>query len=251
MAKLQKISHLVIHVLLAAGLTVPIVFADTSSPAKLQNSKTFIYTVKINGIGAGKVHTKITQDREKFHIESVTKPNRLAGILLGGNVVDRCEFSFNAKQQIVGESYSSIKRGKSSYGGSVLYDRGKQQLVFTQTVSNENKKTPIPKGYLLDNCNFYSAVSLLDAGILKDQEIVVLDAKEQKFRGYRFESLENEVLDTRLGQLETRKLTLVRSNNPNRHLIFWLSDQFLLAPIKVVDQRKSRKVVAKLRSVTG
>jgi hypothetical protein len=251
MATFKHFTILLIQTLFVIGLTVPTIAADTNSPPVLQNSKTFIYSIKINGIGAGKIHTQITQDHQKFHIESVTKPNRLAGMLLGGNIVDNCSFSFNGEQQIVGESYSSSKKGKSSYGGRVLYDRRKHQLIFSQTASKENKMTPIPEGYLLDNCNFYAAVSLLDVEYLRDREIIVLDAKEQKFRGYRFESLENEVLDTRLGQLDTRKLTLVRSNNANRHLIFWLSDQYLLAPIQVVDQRKKRKVVEKLRSVTG
>lgn len=245
----KKTLLLAINLLLAAGLTVSIAMAEPQFSTVKKNSKTFIYTIKVNGVGAGRVHTKISQDKQNFQIESVTKPNFLAGILLGGNVVDYCEFSFNTQAQIVGVSYSSTKRGKSSYGGNVLYQWEKQQLAFSLLTSNNSKKTPIPAGFLLDNCNFYAAVALVDIEYLEHKEIKVLDVKEQKYRGYRFESLQREVLDTRFGPLETRKLTLVRSNNANRHLIFWLSDKYLLAPVMIVDQRKSRKVVAKLYSV--
>ena len=230
-------------------MTVSIAMAEPQLSTVKKNSKTFIYTIKVNGVGAGKVRTTISQDKQNFQIESVTKPNFLAGMLLGGNVVDYCEFSFNTQTQVVGVNYSSTKIGKSSYGGNVVYQWEKQQLVFSLLASNNPKRTPIPAGFLLDNCNFYAAVALVDIEYLKQQEIIVLDVKEQRYRGYRFESLQHEVLGTRFGSLETRKLTLVRSNNANRHLIFWLSDKYLLAPVMIVDQRKSRKVVAKLYSL--
>jgi len=249
MQKIENRFSLMGGLFLIAGLTLSNAIAETDLSSQLTNSKTFVYTVKINGIGAGKVHTQITQDEQNFHIESVTKPNRLAGMLLGGNVVDRCAFSFNTQEHVVGNHYSSTKKGKSSYGGQILYNWDQQQLEFSQITVNEPKKTPMPTGFLLDNCNFYAAMALADIDYLKQREIIVLDAKEQRFRGYRFESLQHEVLDTRFGRLDTRKLTLVRSNNSNRHLIFWLSDQYWLAPVMIVDQRKRRKVVAKLRSV--
>lgn len=244
---IQQLKPLKLITLAVVCLCNTIAFAEVENS---QNVQSFTYSVIAKGVSLGNLLTMITRNgedknNETYTIESITKPSRMAALFLKGQVVERCKYSLGPEQQVIGESYSSLKTGKSSYQGSLVYDWKKRRISY-----NGLESVDMPIGYILDNCNFYVAVSLKNLEIFKNNQTFVFDAKESKYREYSYVSLENEMLSTKYGELQTQKLTLVRSGNSDRSLIFWLSEKFPLSPLKVVDQRKNRKVVLKLIAYT-
>lgn len=201
------------------------------------------YSVNAKGYAVGKIETQIQRNGNNFSIESTTKPSGLAAILLGGNVTDRCEFLINTKQTVTGQNYQSSKKGNTEFGGKIDYDHASRKINYAT-----GQRDDMPAGYLLDNCNFYAAIAIADADIIKNQKIHVLDAEDSRYRSYNFASLENATIDSKFGELKTTKLTLVRESNANRTLTFWLSDKFKFSPVQIIEQRKSRKVILKLIS---
>ena len=209
--------------------------------AQITEDMHFEYSVRVKGFSLGKLITKITKSGEFFEIESRTKSNGMVALVLGGEAVDHCEYSLGPENQMIGESYTSHKDGKSGYHASLGYDWELRKIIY-----NDLTKEDMPHGYILDNCNFYVAAALSNINVFKEHQIYVFDAKDARYREFKFVSLEHEILNTKLGKFETKKLTLVREDNPDRRLIFWLSYEHPYSPLMVVDQRKNKKVVLKL-----
>ena len=209
--------------------------------AQISDEMEFAYSVKAQGFSLGKLITNISKKGELYTIESTTKPNGMVAFILGGEAVDHCEYSLGPEKQMIGKSYTSHKDGKSSYHASLDYDWDQRQIIY-----NDNNIEKMPHGYILDNCNFYVAVALSGLRFFKEHRIYVFDAKEARYREFQFASVENETLSIKLGKFETQKLTLVRADNPDRRLTFWLSEGHPYSPLMVVDQRKNKKTVLKL-----
>jgi len=107
----------------------------------------------------------------------------------------------------------------------------------------------MPKGYIVDNCNFHFAAAFTSLSQLKKQPIYVVDGSKQRLRGYQFISSNKEVIKTPAGEFNTTKMVFKREHNDKKKLTFWLAEGQSFYPIKFMDSRKKSNRTMLLKSV--
>ena len=97
----------------------------------------------------------------------------------------------------------------------------------------------MPQGYLINNCNMPFALALL-----KDNEITetvyIVDGKKTRIRGYRLKSKSREMLNTKIGSLDTVKIVFERDLKSEKTLTLWLSKKHYFLPVKMQERREDR-----------
>lgn len=197
------------------------------------------YTIKMNSTRfgnatLGQVETSLTQSDNGYVIESVTKAQGMAAIIIGSNRQEACEFEI-ANGQAVTKTYSGGRVGKTDY--QVDYDWEDRKVNF-----DSGDSLDMPDGLLFDNCMFWFAAALLKGEGFAEQSTYVVDGRSKRIRGYKLRSKESETIETAVGEKDVIKVVLERELRPGRTVTFWLSpdDQFL--PLRIQESRKSRTI---------
>ena len=180
----------------------------------------------------GRIQTSLNPTDSGYKIESVTKFQGMATIISGSNLRESCEFSLEG-DRAVSQLYEGGKIKSTDY--NVGFDWENRKLNF-----NDDEAIDMPVGYVVDNCAVWFAMSLRRGEGLQDELIYVVDGKQKRIRGFRFRSLDEETIDTKIGEKEAIKLVLGRHFRPNRTLTFWFSKEDQYLPLKMQEKRKSR-----------
>ena len=193
------------------------------------------YKIRISKFGnavLGKVQSRLDVTDSGYSIESVTKAQGMALLLMQSNIQESCEFEI-VDGRAVARNYNGGTVEKTEY--SVGYDWQQRKVSL-----NDSESLDMPQGYVVDNCIMWFATALLRGELPEEERLYIVDGKSKRIRGYRLRSQSEEVIDTSLGQRETIKMVLERELRPDRTLTFWLSknDQFL--PVRIEESRKSR-----------
>ena len=182
----------------------------------------------------GNLETHIqTNGEDKYSVHSKTKTQGLASILMGSNIEETCAFETN-NNQVVSQQYNSGQSNNGNFDFAVQFDWEERKINFADTTLD------MPQGYVVDNCNFPFAAAFSKGHELKGKTIYVVDGKSKRIRGYTFRSLSDEVLDIKLGKLDTLKIVLERELRPDRTFTFWLAKEKQFMPIKMEEKRESR-----------
>lgn len=204
------------------------------------------YRIRISKFGnavLGKVQSELTKTESGYAIESVTKAQGMALLLMQNNLKESCEFEVSGGRAVA-HRYMGGTVKKNQY--SVGYDWQNRKVNFS-----DKESLDMPQGYVVDNCIMWFATALQRGNLDEGELVYVVDGKSKRIRGYKLRIAEDETIDTPLGEKTTTKLVFERELRPNRTLTFWLSkrDQFL--PVKIEESRKSRTttfVISKLDS---
>ena len=182
----------------------------------------------------GNLETHIqTNGDDAYSVHSRTKTQGLASILLGSNIEETCDFTTD-QSQVISKKYNSGESNNGNYDFSVKFDWEERKINFDDTTLD------MPQGYIVDNCNFPFAAAFSKGHQLKDKLIYVVDGKSKRIRGYKFNSLSDETLYTKLGKLDTLKVVLERELRPDRTFTFWLAKEKQFMPVKMEEKRESR-----------
>ena len=200
---------------------------------------TFKLSLKSKTYGSatlGKFANVFTKTETGYNVRAVTKTQGMAAIILGSNVQQTCDFSFDEdNNKATPTSYSGGTLKKEKY--RVNFDWDKRTLQF-----ENGESLDMPDGYILDICSMPFALALAQGKGLEEQTIYVVDGKQKRIRGYNVASSESEVVETPLGEIDTIKIVLQRELRPDRSLTLWLSTEHQYIPVKVENKRKSRTV---------
>jgi len=180
----------------------------------------------------GKVETKLSTTDKGYAIESLTKTQGMASIIIGSDYQESCEFQVK-DGEAVARNYRGGRVGKTDY--NVTYDRQGKKINFAL-----NDSLDMPEGYVVDQCMFWFAVALLKGEVQTEKPIYVVDGKSKRIRGFKLRGKSEQQIDTQLGIKTVQKIVLEREFRPGRTLTLWLSpeDQFL--PLRIEESRKSR-----------
>ena len=154
----------------------------------------------------------------------------MAAILVG-NFTESCHFKIEAGRA-VSQYYAGGRPEKTEY--LVGFDWASRKVKF-----NDTKALDMPSGYLVDNCNMPFALSLLKDQTI-NETIYIVDGKKNRIRGYRFKAQSTEMVNTKLGLLETVKIELERELKPEKTLTLWLSQDHHFLPVKMQERREER-----------
>lgn len=193
------------------------------------------YRIRISKFGnavLGKVQSELTKTESGYAIESVTKAQGMALLLMQSNFKESCEFEVT-DGRAVARRYTGGTVKTTQY--SVGYDWQNRKINFS-----DEESLDMPQGYVVDNCIMWFATALQKGGLDDGELVYVVDGKSKRIRGYKLRATEDEIINTPIGDKTTTKLVFERELRPNRTLTFWLSkgDQFL--PVKIEESRKSR-----------
>lgn len=201
------------------------------------------YAVIWNGSNLGQIETKINSEKTTINITSITKAEGMASIWLGGDLTQTCQFKAY-DNMIFSQIFSSQKQGSNQYKNLVEYDWEEQKISF-----NDEPAFDMPKGYIVDNCNFHFAAAYTEIDKLKDNPIYVMDGKKKRIRGYVFKSVVSERIKTPVGEYDTTKIVLQRELDENKTFTFWVSPEQPFFPLKMMDSRKSGQRVMLIKSI--
>lgn len=205
--------------------------SDTLDPASIRYKIKFDSSTFGNAT-LGKIETKLSTSDEGYLIESLTKTQGMAAIIIGNNYQESCEFQVS-DGEAVSTAYKGGRVGKTDY--SVEFDREGKKINFASKDSLD-----MPEGYVVDQCMFWFAIALLKGEVESEKPIYVVDGKSKRIRGFKLRSKSEEQIDTALGSKLVQKIVLERELRPNRTLTLWLSPEDQYLPVKIEESRKKR-----------
>ena len=215
-------------------LTTLLSLVVSASAYSLEPS-TIVYQVELDSDRLGKatlgrVETQLSENDGRFSVASHTKAEGLAAILLG-NLTETCDFNI-VDGRAQSQTYSGGRPSKTEY--FVDFNWEERKIKF-----NGEETLDMPQGYLINNCNMPFALALL-----KDNEITetvyIVDGKKTRIRGYRLKSKSREMLNTKIGSLDTVKIVFERDLKSEKTLTLWLSKKHYFLPVKMQERRVDR-----------
>ena len=161
--------------------------------------------------------------------------------IFSSNIRETCEFTLEEGRAIP-QKYEG--GGVKSTDYNVGFDWQNRKLKF-----DNEEAFDMPEGYVVDNCALWFAMALMRGQNLQEKVVYVVDGKTKRIRGFRFKSLEDETIETKIGEKEVIKLVLERDLRPDRTVTFWLSknDQYL--PLQIQEKRKSRTTTVSVETL--
>ena len=230
------------HVIAIAIVCIVSSFASYAAPI---NPVTIEYSVKLEGViadvTAGKIQTSIDQSANGYKVSTLTKAQGMAATFLGTNIQENCEFKIE-QELAIPISYTGGTIKEQSY--AVSYDWENRKINFA-----DDESLDMPQGYIVDNCAWPFAISILQGLKPNDDPIYVVDGKKRRIRGYKVRATEQEEIRTPLGKIQTTKMILEREFKPERTFTFWLSNKDQYLPIKMQESRKSRTTTMMVISI--
>ncbi len=239
-ASTLSLNKLVTYLTLA--LCLPVI-AMTSASA-LEPS-TIVYEVELDSEVLGKatlgrIETKLTQQGDTFSVATRTKAGGYAA-MLRPSLAETCTFTIS-ENRAQSAWYTGGTPEKTEY--SVDFQWGERKVLFS--TSDDTMSLDMPQGYLVDNCNMPFAFAMLHDQEI-DETVYIVDGKKARIRGFQFQSKSRELLNTKLGSLETIKVVFTRELKPERSLTVWLSKEHDYLPVKIQESRKSRTTTLLVR----
>jgi len=234
----------------AVTLSVLVCITMTSQAHAL-SPVTINYTIKFESSKFGKatlgrVENVLKVTDNGFLIESVTKAQGMAAIVLGSNEQQSCEFEV-LDGKAVSRKYGGGRIGKTDY--QVDFDWPGRKAHFIDK-KDSNETIDLPEGYIVDNCSMWFAVALLKGEIPNKQSMYVVDGKNKRIRGFKLRSTSDETINTKLGDKNVTKVVFERELRPGRTLTFWLSHDDEYLPLRMQESRKSRTTTFEVTGLT-
>ena len=204
---------------------------------------TLRYSVQLGSAKLGSLLTQLTRQGDHFRVESETRAEGVAAILLGGEVRETCEFEVDTNQ-IRPLSYEVAREGRKGYRRHAEFRWQSNQVVFSS-----GEVAEIPNGYILDNCSVPFAFMLGGSEVFSQTALHIVGGR--RIRNFEHISVTREELKTPFGKIPSIRIEQRRTDNPTRKLIVWLAPSQHNLPVKMVEKRTSREVTMVLESVQG
>ncbi|MDH3638175.1 MAG: DUF3108 domain-containing protein [Gammaproteobacteria bacterium] len=224
---------------ICAGLAWSLPSAADGLPEEL----TLRYSVRLGSAELGSLLTRLKKQENSFRVESETRAEGVASILLGGEVRETCEFEVEANQ-IRPLRYEVAHEGRKGYRRRAEFRWQSNQVAFSS-----GEIAAIPNGYILDNCSVPFAFMLGGSEVFSQTALHVVGGR--RIRNFEHMGVTHEELKTPFGKLPSIRIEQRRTDNPTRKLIVWLAPSRHNLPVKMVEKRKSRVVTMVLKSVEG
>lgn len=199
------------------------------------------YTIKFESSKFGKatlgrVENVLRATDSGYALESITKAQGMAAIIMGSNEQQSCEFEV-VDGKTVSNKYEGGRIGKTDY--RVNFDWEGRKAQFSDN-KDHTESIDLPEGYVVNNCSMWFAVAILKGQIPEGQTMYVVDGKNKRTRGFKLRSTSDEVISTKLGKKQVTKVVFERELRPGRTLTFWLSENDEYLPLRMQESRKSR-----------
>ncbi len=210
---------------------------------ELPEQLTLRYSVQLGTAKLGSLLTQLTRHSDRFRVESETRVEGVAAILLGGEVRETCEFEVEANQ-VRPLRYEVEREGPKGYRRQAEFHWPANQVAFSS-----GETSAIPNGYTLDNCSVPFAFMLGGSEVFSQTALHIVGGR--RIRNFEHIGVTREELKTPFGKIPSIRIEQRRTDNPTRKLIVWLAPGQHNLPVKMVEKRTSRVITMVLESVQG
>lgn len=227
----MKKLRLCLIVLLSAGTAM----AARPDPSRLPDSAKLIYAVSLYETDLGNLVTELTKNGDEYKVQTVTRAQGLAAILLGGSLHEECEFSVSDSLEVKPRHYAIEKDGRGSYTHSAEFLWSKMMVRY-----EDGKTLSIPPaGYVIDNCTVPFAFVAADRITLKKYPYIHILGGET-MRHYEDIKVSRETIEVPAGKFDTVRIDQQRVGSPDKTLSIWVAPDKQNIAIKIVERRKFR-----------
>ncbi len=209
----------------------------------LPNELTLHYKVSLGSAELGSLSTKLRRQGETYEVDSRTRAEGVASILLGGDIRENCTFSVRS-ERIRTLKYQVTREGRKGFRHDVDFDWEAGTLRFS---NGEIRR--LPDGYTLDNCSVPFAFMVGTPNTFANGMMNIVGG--QRIRQFTNASVTEERLSTPIGVLDSIRIEQRRYDKPERTFTVWVAPSRGNLPVKIVERRPSRVTTMLLTSVSG
>ena len=199
----------------------------TDLPARIDIS----YAVT-TGIGSGELNETIKIEQNKnthqYHIISEARPSGITKLIKPGSIL-RNSWGSITKLGLQPTRFSDQRNDKQP--SVAIFDWSND--VLTLRHENDEEKKSLPHG-TLDRLSF-SYNFVFSTPPEESINVHITDGRTLEFIRY---AVDNETLQTPIGELDTIVLTMQRENNDNLKRRIWLSTVHHMLPVRIVSIEK-------------
>ena len=239
---MKRLVRILLVVLLAIGS------ATVARPdyAQLPVSAKLIYQVRLFGTDLGNLITRINRTGNVYHVDSQTRAEGLAAVLLGGSLREDCDFSVSDSMEIVPRHYHIEKDGRDGYSHSADFLWRQMKVRY-----KDGNVLKIPrKGYVIDNCTVPFAFAAADGVALKGYtSLHILGG--QVMRHFDNIKVSRETIRVPAGRFDTVRIDQQRVDSPDKTLTIWVAPKKRNIAVKIVERRNLRVTTMELASSQG
>jgi hypothetical protein len=222
----------------------------TAAPAKpetvLPESARLVYNVRLYETELGNLVTELSRKGDAYQVQSETRAEGLAAILLGGSLREECEFVVSDSMEIQPRHYRIEKEGRGAYTHTAEF------LWNENKVRYENGRSlDIPlAGYVIDNCTVPFAFVAADRIGLKEYPYIhILGGK--RLRHYEDIKISYETVEVPAGKFETVRIDQQRVGAADKTLSVWVAPSRGNIAVKIVERRSMRVTTMELAETEG
>jgi len=243
MISMKQNAILVSLYLVAAGA---LAVASPGAAQALPDSLKLTYDVKLYDTELGNLVTRLTRSDDTYKVESETRAEGLASILLGGTLREECEFTLSESLELKPRLYSIEKEGRDAYTRSAEYFWQDNEVRYE---SGRSVHIPL-EGYVIDNCTVPYAFAAAGNITLKEYPYLHI-LGDKRLRHYENIEVSRETVKVPAGEFETIRIDQQRVGSPEKTLSVWVAPSRRNLAVKIEERRKMRVTTMELVEIEG
>jgi len=233
--------HKVILAPLLLVATAGMLIAAAGVAQVLPESVKLTYNVKLYDTNLGNLVARLSKGDDTYKVESETRAEGLAAILLGGTLREQCEFTLSDTLELKPRLYSIEKEGSDPYKHSAEYFWQDNEVRYD---SGRSLHIPL-EGYVIDNCTVPFAFAAAENIPLKEYPYLhILGGK--RLRHYENIEVSRETVEVSAGTFETIRIDQQRVDSPDKTLTVWVAPARQNLAVKIEERRQFRVTTMEL-----
>ena len=220
--------------------------APTGSSQLLPESVKLTYEVRLYETELGNLVTRLNRNGGTYEVQSETRAEGLAAILLGGTLREKCEFSVSDSLEVKPRRYSIEKEGSDAYSHSAQFLWEDMKVEY-----DSGRSLDIPlAGYVIDNCTVPYAFAAADKIMLKKYPYIHILGGES-LRHYEDIKVSQEMVEVPAGKFKTVRIDQKRVGADDKKLSIWVAPAKQNIAVRIEERRSFRVTTMELAKSEG
>lgn len=220
--------------------------APNAAPPLLPEPIKLTYDVRLYETELGNLVTELKRNGSNYEVQSETRAQGLASILLGGTLREECTFSVSDTMEVKPQRYTIEKEGSGAYAHAADFHWEDMKVEYE---SGRSLDIPLA-GYVIDNCTVPFAFAAADRITLKKYPYIhILGGKH--LRHYEDIQVSRETVEVPAGKFETVRIDQQRVGAPDKKLSIWVAPDMQNIAVRIEERRKFRVTTMELSSSEG
>ena len=183
-----------------------------------------VYAVSYGNKNVGNIEISIRNEKGGYQLRSITKPTRLARLVLKEHTSDT-KFIWRNEALVLHSAVEKLE-GKKSYDRGFTFDFDNHTIELA-----EGKTGTFEEGDQFESVTFPLLLMHRDVNSVAGME--VMEVSPKRLRSYTYDKLEQETVKVPAGEFASWKVTRFRSDRPADRVTVWLNQSDNPIPVKI------------------